>query len=257
LGEIRKQFLKVFKILLDKMINKGIVILLFLIFISSCSAHRKIQGAKSGKKADIEVYCDTLKSYKSLYINKISAEITIGEEIYEAKVSVFYVPDSIFFVSAVNTGFEIVRIGIMRDSTVYINRLDKMVFIYKNVELGAPSPVNFADFELLFNRMKFCSIPSMGLSRDGNYVVDKSTQNITKKAYFSDLDFSLRKFEFFQKKTSEYVLGERRGHDEFIIYCNYIIDDLMLKTSGGVMEYDKEMNINLGVNKNKYETIYF
>jgi hypothetical protein len=257
LEEIRKNSLKGLKILLDKMINKGIFILLFLIFITSCSAQRNIQSGTKSERRGVETYCDSLKFYKSLYINKINAEITIGGDNFDARVSIYYVPDSIFFVSAVNSGFEIVRVGIMRDSTVYINRLDKMVFIYKNDELGAPPPIDFIDFELLINKGVFCSTNSREQTSIGPYIVDISSQDITKKVFFSDADFTVKKFEFFQKKTSEYIVGERIGPDEFVIYSNYIVDDLMLKTSGGMVEYNKEMNINLGVNRNKYETIYF
>lgn len=171
------------------MINKGLFILLLLIFISSCSVHRKMQNDSIEDRGDMEFYCDSISPYKSLYINKISAELTLGEEHYDARVSLYYIPDSIFFISAVNSGFEIVRIGIMKDSTVYINRLDKMMFIYMQKEEGALPPVNFNDFELLINRQLLCSYASIQRIREGELIVDNSTQNIEKRVFFFTCGF--------------------------------------------------------------------
>ena len=239
------------------MINRSILIILIFLFIISCGPQRRIHSDGLKGKEDAETYCDSLKIYKSLYINKISANILLGEESYDARLSMFYVPDSLFFVSAVNSGFEIVRIAVTKDSIIYINRLEKVVFIYKVNKLAPPPPMNFEDLEILVNKSKLCNLDEKEFTSNTELKIDRSEQNIAKEIIFSKFGLSLQKFEFFQKKTAEYVVGERRGKKEFVIYSNYLIDDLIIKTSGGVLEYDKEMNIDLSVNRKKYDIVYF
>ena len=66
----------------------------------------------------------------------------------------------------------------------------------------------------------------------------------------------VNKFEFFQKKTGEYVVGEMNDEKKIIIYSNYIVDDLTLQAEGGAVEYDRILNVNLSVNSRKYTIVY-
>lgn len=202
-------------------------------------------------------YCDTITNFKSLSIKNIEAKIELEEEKYDAKVSVYYVPDSILFLSAVNTGFEIVRIGITKDSTVYINRIDKIVVIIKERENGYGTPLNFNDIQLLINKLKLCQKATNFVKTDEGVLLDRSIQDIAKKIYLNSEVFALEKFEFFHKKTGEYVVGEKLAKNEFLVYANFIVDDLTISTTGGDLERNKMQDVNLNFNTRKYSVLYY
>ena len=192
-----------------------------------------------------------------MYVSKISAEITLDEEKYDTRLSVYYIPDTIFYISAVNAGFEIVRIGVTPDSTVYINRLDKFVYIYKSSELGYPPPVSFEDFEYLMNQKKACKAEKVRVKETNLASLDRSLKDVEKLIYYDYEQMRMEKFEFFQKKTGEYVVGERRKENSYLIYSNYIMDNLTIEAEGGEIERNKKLEINLSVNKRKYDILYF
>ncbi|MEX0988433.1 MAG: hypothetical protein WD052_13225 [Bacteroidales bacterium] len=205
----------------------------------------------------IKEYCTDLKPYKSLYISKISSNIQVEGESYNARVTLYYLPDTIFFISVVHAGFEIVRVGITEDSTVYINRLEKIAFIYKNSDAGFAAPLIFKDLEFLVNKSKICDYEKVAIVGDSIFRIDRSVRNISREISFGSKDFVLKEFEFFQKKTGEYVVGEFTDKSKFVIYSNYIVDDLKIEAAGGNLEYDRKLDVNLFVNPDKYDIIYF
>jgi hypothetical protein len=232
---------------------------LITVLIYSCSPQRRVGGQRD-KSPEVSgsflAFCDSAKPFKSLYIKGIDANILLNEEEYNSRVSLYYLPDSVFMISAVNAGFEIVRVGVSRDSTIYINRLDKLAYVIKNKEMGAPPPVLFEDLECLVNRMLLCESGDTERINDSILLVDRSVKDIAKKIYFHIPVPQVWKFEFFQKKTGEYVVGEMKDEKKIIIYSNFIVDDLMLQAEGGDVEYDRILNVNLSVNKRKYEIVY-
>jgi hypothetical protein len=167
----------------------------------------------------------------------------------------YYVPDSILFVSAVNSGFEIVRIAMMPDSTVYINRIDKLVMVLREENSGNKPPINFFDLEYMMNKIKLCGGKQDIKPVDNYYVIDRSLKDIGKKIYFSSTDMKVQKFEFFNKKSGEYIVGECLPTGGFTIYSNYLVEDLTIKANGGILKYNENHDINMGFNKRKYEIV--
>lgn len=206
---------------------------------------------KGEGESNISFICDSLAGIKSLYINKIDALLKIDDEKYESRISLYYVPDSIIYLSAVNAGFELMRAGITEDSTIVINRLEKMVYIIKENDKGYNAPIDFFDLELLLNRKKFCNQRDKLGTIEKDSILNYSTFNITKKITFDPTYLHIKKFEFFHKKTGEYIVGEVDKENELLIYSNYILDDLIIKANRGVKD-NKHININLSANKNKY-----
>lgn len=240
--------------------NLIVRLFIFVIFSSfslSCATKRLTTGNYQAENALPGTLCDSVFNFKTLYISRIDANIEIGEENYDAKLMLYYIPDSILFLSVVSTGFEIVRVGVVPDSTIYINRIDKMVYIYRHSDTGFESPIRFYDIELLLNKSKQCSFSKKMVDRNLNILIDNSVQDIKKQLIISGVSLKLDKFEFFQKKTAEYIVGERTNDMEFTIYSNFFVDDVVLRTSGGVIEYDKKIDIDLSFNRNKYDTIYY
>jgi hypothetical protein len=201
-------------------------------------------------------YCSNLQPYKTLYISDIDAQIQIDDDTYNARVSLYYLPDSLFLLTAVNSGFEIVRLGVTPDSTVYINRLDKLMYIIRNGSEGFAPPVLFRDLEHMINKQMICEDSGVESVDVHTLLVDRSEQDIAKKIYFNLPGLLVSKFEFFHKKTGEYVVGEMDAEQKIVIYSNYIVDNLTLQAEGGKPEYDKILDVNLSVNKRKYNIIY-
>ncbi|MEX0982278.1 MAG: hypothetical protein WD577_13120 [Bacteroidales bacterium] len=206
------------------------------------------------ENVETESYCDSIKSFKALYMSKINAKVILKEEQYNAKLSIYYIPDSVFFVSATNSGFEIVRIGVFKDSTVYINRVENVVFIVKLMELGFPAPISFEDIEYLVNKQLICN--GFDVSGDSSITVNRSINNVVKEIEYSSVNFSLKRFEFFQKKTGEYVVGKQTLTNGIVIYSNYLLGHFMIEGSEGEIEYDREINVDLSINRRKYDIVY-
>lgn len=239
--------------------NIYVVSFVFLLLVS-CSQTGRLASRNSSllsKNTERTVHCDSLPTFKSQYISKTNATVYLGEDQYNARVSLFYIPDSVFYMSAVNSGFEIVRIGVLQDSIVYINRLDKVVYIKKFDDLASPSPILFKDLEYLLNRQLVCHEAEKKQIDSSTFLVDRSVKNIAREIYYRVDDLTPIKFEFFQKKTGEYIVGELTTDNIFVIYSNYIVKNLKIEAWGGMIEYNRTMNIDLGVNNNKYDIYYF
>lgn len=237
---------------------RSIVLVGICIVVISCSPKRKLvtDTFENAGITNSMALCDSLTPLKSLYIKNIQAEISLDEEKYDARLSIYYVRDSIFFISAVNAGFEIVRIGITPDSTVYINRLDKMVFIYKDEDLGYSAPIDFEDIQYLVNKEKPCSERLELIYTNNELSIDRSVMDIRKKIVYSAANLSTMRFEFFHKKTNEYIVGEESVPGEFSLFANFIVENLTIKTSGGVLEMNKFVDVNMRFNVRKYEVLY-
>lgn len=233
---------------------------LVFLLLASCSQTGRLGRRNSSflsKPIEKTINCDSLKKVDSQYISKVSTNFFFGENQYNARVSLYYIPDSVFYISAVNSGFEIVRIGVLQDSIVYINRVDKVVYIKKMNDLTPPAPIIFEDLEYLLNRKLVCDEGGKILMGDSTVLIDRSVKDIAREIYYTADGFRIRKFEFFQKKTGEYIVGEHTRDSTFVIYSNYIVKNLKIEAWGGEVEYNRDINVDLGVNKKKYDIYYF
>jgi len=236
-----------------------LLLLVVLVLENACSSSIRVRtnnDYNTSSSKFMQTQCDSVYGFKTLYINKIDAEVTLDDEIYNAKLTIYYKPDSLLLVSAVNAGFEIIRVAVNNDSSVFINRLDKRVYILTAKEMGYLPPVNFEDLESLFNRAKICRFITADKGKDSLRVMDRSLRNVDKRIYYSASGMAPVKFEFFQKKTGEYIVGEMTDNKIFTIYSNFIINDLKLNAEGGKTEYNRILHTNVRVNRQKYEIIY-
>jgi len=215
------------------MIKKTNVYVVLLFFLFSCSPQRKINKTadQHDGSSDIldKMVCDTILPYRSLYIDKIAAEIFIGDEAYESRISLYYCPDSVFMLSAVNAGFEMVRIGINSDSSVYINRFDKEVFILKSRNGEQPPPVWFGDLEYLLNKQLICRDKERWKYREKDLYIDRSVRNVVREIWYSNQTLKVKGFQFYQKKTGEYIVGKWKDGDKFVISGNVVGEDSRIR----------------------------
>lgn len=239
--------------------NICFISLVFLL-VTSCSQTERMGRRNTSllsEQTEIAAKCDSSQSYDRLYISKISGTVSLGGEQYNTRISLYYIPDSVFYMSAVNSGFEIVRIGVFKDSIVYINRLEKVVYIKNFDDLTPPAPIIFQDLEYLINRKLVCEEDDKKQISDSTVLIDRSVKDIARVIYYKADNLKPLKFEFFQKKTGEYIVGEFTSDSIFVIYSNYIVRNLKIETWGGVMEYNRFINVDLTVNRNKYDIYYF
>lgn len=236
-----------------------LTIFCLLLLMFSCTPKGKLSSDHSierEKYIDPYRYCDSLDSYRSFFMKRIQAEISVGEEVYDARLSVYYQPDSVFIISAVNAGFEMVRLGIYKDSTVYINRLEKVVYIMRESKDHYEPPVSFDDLELLLNQVRMCKSLENSIEKDSLLLLNRSTQDVVREVAFSRKDLALVEFQFFQKKTGEYIIGENSDQGKILLYSNYIVPDLIIQAEKGEITYDRMLNVNTSVNRDKYDIIY-
>ncbi len=233
--------------------SKFYIVVLSLV-VSSCFTTRKTVNIpmETPGESSLDTLCLNPTHYESLFINKVKATVTLDGEAYDAKVSLYYIPDSVIFLTAANTGFEIIRAAITADSTVFINRIDKVVYIYRESDLGYKAPVEFKDLEFLMNQGMVCEeMNALTETKDG-IQLDFSGDYINKKINYNPNNLKINKFEFFHTKTSEYIVGEITDSDTLSVFSNYIFDDVEIKATGGEIEFNREISVNISFNKNKY-----
>ena len=229
-------------------------ILALSLVVSSCFTTRRTVDVPvlDQKKMNLDTICLNSSPYQSLFINKVKASVNLGGEMYDAKVSLYYIPDSVIFLTAANTGFEIIRAAFTADSTVFINRIDKVVYIHKENELGYKAPVNFKDLEYLFNLGLVCEKKDALSETKECIQLDFSGDYINKKLSYDYNSLKIKKFEFFHTKSGEYIVGEVSNSDTLSVFSNYIFEDVEIKASGGELEYNREISVDISFNKNKY-----
>ncbi|MFC2129232.1 DUF4292 domain-containing protein [Bacteroidota bacterium] len=231
-----------------------IFILLISLLLSACFSARKgttTEREESGS-IGIDSLCESLEPFSSLYINKVKASISLEGEVYDAKVNLFYIPDSVIFLTAANTGFEIVRAALTPDSLVFINRIDKVVYIHKESELGYKAPAEFKDLEHLINKTLVCNSLEKSSKNNEEILFDFSAPNIDKKITRCSNSLKMSKFEFFHKKTGEYIVGEAKSNDTITVYSNYLFEDVEIVAVGGELNWNEEVKVDISFNKNKY-----
>ncbi len=241
--------------------NSRLIVLIFsVVVLSSCGTSRKTLSGKHAlpaTKDELLSYCDTVSAFHSLYMNKIKAEIWLDGERYDAKIAIYYVPDSVVYVSAMNAGFEIIRAGITADSTLIINRIDKTVIVYDPSGLGAAPPVDFNDLQYLLNRPGLCGFDGKRTINDSLFIFDRSTFNIKKVIKLGTEGLVLKGFEYFQKKSGKYIVAERMPDNALEILSNFIFDDVKIIAESGEIEYNKAYSVKLNYNRAKYTVIRF
>ncbi len=229
-----------------------IYILLISFLLSSCFSTRKTTQEENSQAPGIDSPCESVEPFSSLYINKVKATVKIDGEDYDAKVNVYYIPDSVIFITAANTGFEIVRAALTPDSLVFINRIDKVVYIHKEKKLGYKAPAEFRDLEYLLNKTLICKEMENSFGNKESLEIDFSVPNITKKITHKSKGLKMSKFEFFHKKSGEDIVGESGEGDGISVYSNYLFEDIEIHAVGGEWTLNKKIKVDVSYNKNKY-----
>jgi len=201
----------------------------------------------------MEEYCQGSDTIRSILISKAEAIITFDNERYEVGLTVYSKKDSILYLSAVNSGYEILRASVMKDTIKVINRLDKIVYTSPlERRFGYQYPVNFSDLQNLIARQYLCR--ELGESHDDrldHIVFEFDETHIKKRIHLDRVGLEVKTFEFYHQQTHKYLMGERL-EDAIRIYSNFMITNFEIVARGGTTTYNREVKIKMDVNPRRY-----
>lgn len=242
----------------SKRMNRRLIILGVLLAFSlqQCKVIKEAQRPGAPVVEGLEglrLRCNTQDTIQSILIKKADALMMFDEERYEVTVSLYSIKDSLIYLSAVNSGYEILRACVYKDSIRVINRLNRIVYrTDMKRQFGYQYPVDFSDLQNLISIHYLCDYQgiasddmesSIKFELDDKYV--KKRINVDRKS------FKLKLFEFYHQKTEKYLMGE--GMDDVLkIYSNFMITEFEVHAQGGTVMYNQSIPVKMKVNPRKY-----
>jgi hypothetical protein len=201
----------------------------------------------------LEARCIGSDSIQSLLIKKAEAILTYDGERYEVNLTLYSKKDSIIYLSAVNSGFEILRAAVDHDSIKVIDRMNKIVYRSPLLRrFGYQYPVNFRDLQNLIEERYLCKYLDIGRDDQVNSIVfEFDEKNIKKRILLDRQNMGMRIFEFYHRITDRYIMGERQG-EALKIYSNFMITDIEIIATGGERFFNRDIKIKMDVNPRKY-----
>ena len=229
---------------------------LALFLLKECGTLKELAGPVRPELTGmegLEANCMGTDTIHSFLISKAEAIITFDNERYEASLTVYAKRDSILYLSAVNSGYEILRASVMKDSIKVINRLDKIVYTSPlQRRFGYQYPVNFRDLQNLIAPHLLCREISAAHDDLLDHIVfDFDETHVKKRIHLDRTGFKMKSFEFYHRQTNKYLMGERRD-DAIRIYSNFMITDFEILARGGVTTYNRDVKIKMDVNPRRY-----
>ena len=145
--------------------------------------------------------CKPNDTIRNILISKAESLIITEKERYEATVTLFAVRDSLIYLSAVNSGFEILRASVEPDTIRVIDRLNRIV--YKTPvkrRFGHQHPLGFQDLQNIINGYFVCDDLYRAIEQDFTSIVfDFDEAHIKKRISFGRETLKMDKFEFKSK----------------------------------------------------------
>jgi hypothetical protein len=235
---------------------RWVLMLITPLFVNQCSVMKKAPQTAFTETYGMEAMiqnCIGGDSIHSILISKAEAILTFDNQRYEVGITLYSRRDSIIYLSAVNSGFEIIRASIKKDSIKVINRIDNIVYSAPlQRRFGYQYPVSFNDLQSLISNYYLCDYLEFAKDDYQNSIVfDFDVSNIKKRINLSRADLGLNIFEFYHQKTDRYLMGERRDNS-FKIYSNFMITDFEIIASGGKLTFNRDIKVKMEVNPRKY-----
>jgi len=197
--------------------------------------------------------CASTDTIHSILLKKAEALLMFDDERYEVTVTLYSLKDSIIYLSAVNSGYEIIRASVDHDSIKVINRLNKIVYRTPlKRRFGYQYPVSFNDLQNLINAYYLCDDMHSASDDMENVLKFEMDDNYVKKRIHIDRkSFKLKMFEFYHQKTDQYLMGEKV--DEVLkVYSNFMITEFEMHAQGGAVNYNQAVPVKMEVNPRKY-----
>ncbi len=197
--------------------------------------------------------CVSSDTIHSLLVSKAEALLMFDNERYEVTVTIYSKRDSIIYLSAVNSGYEILRASVELDSIKVINRLNRIVYsapLYRRY--GYQYPVNFKDLQNVLSGYFLCDDMAEAYDDIENHLQFEFDEELIKKRISLDRNLlQMDKFEFFHQRTKKYLMGERIDNG-FKVYSNFMITEFEIIARGGKVSYNRDVEVKMKVNPRKY-----
>jgi hypothetical protein len=226
------------------------------LIINGCRATREIINPAPPAPIGIEglkARCLNADTVRNLLISRAESLIEVDDERYEAQVTVFLIKDSLIYLSAVNSGFEILRATMDGDSIRVIDRINKVVYRTPVIRrFGYSHPVNFNDVQNLFSEYFLCA--ELERAHEVGFdevIIDLGEPFIKKEIILDRRTLKIQKFEFYHTRTNKYLMGEREG-DKIKILTNFMISGFEMTAWGGTYQYNQDIQVKMEVNPRKY-----
>jgi len=207
-------------------------------------------------RESLEETCAGADTIRTTFISKAETVFLHDGKKYEAQVSLYAVEDSLIYVSAVNSGFEIIRALVEPDSIQLIDRVNKVLYrTAVKKRFGYQNPLNFSDIQNLVSRHYLCD--DLESSRELSFshiIFDFDEPDINKKITLDRENRLMESFEFAHHKTHKYFMGEKSG-EGFTIYTNFMMGEVEIHTKGGELHRNVEIPVQMSINRKKYSII--
>ena len=239
---------------MNKLTRKFFLLVLFS--LSACGVMKntiEIDEPVSVGLSALEAKCQGCDTVWSILIRKAEAILTYEQERYEVNLTLYSKRDSIIYLSAVNSGFEILRASVDHDSIKVIDRMNNIVYRSAlNRRFGYSYPVSFNDLQNLIDRVYLCQYRGEGRDDMQNSIVFEFDDQYVKKRILLDrVHLDMNVFEFYHKRTDKYIMGERL-ENALKIYSNFMIGDVEIVASGGERSVNRDVKIKMDVNPKRY-----
>jgi hypothetical protein len=236
-----------------------IVIMLGMLLLSQCKAGRKMATSAVLEKEPVLVWekdCVALDTIESFLLSKAEAIMTYDDERYEVTLTLYSRKDSILYLSAVNSGYEIIRASVDHDTIRVIDRLNKVFYRTPlHRQFGYQFPVNFDDLQRISCIYYLCETRGAGYQDDRSvYELEFDQPLVKKRIQLKKNEMQMDIFEFNHQKTGKYLMGERI-EGGFKIYANLMIGYFEVEAKGGTLEFNRDIKVKMGVNPRRYTYI--
>ena len=233
-----------------------ILLLFALLLLNECGAMKEVLKPETPELHGMEGLiqnCNGSDSVHTILIKKAEAILVYDKERYEVSITLYSKRDSIIYLSAVNSGYEILRASVKQDSIKVIDRMNKIVYSAPlQRRFGYQYPVSLTDLQNLISKAYLCDYLQFGKDYQQKSIVFEFDENyIKKRIIFDRLDLNMNIFEFYHQKTDRYLMGERL-EDSFKIYSNFMITEFEIVASGGERTINRDLKIKMEVNPRKY-----
>lgn len=245
-----------------EMNNRNLAIfflLLALLFLTRCRAGRQISPVPETEHAAAPGWvtgCAAQDTIRSFMITKANAIMTYDDERYEVTLTLYSRKDSILYLSAVNSGYEIIRASADKDSIRVIDRINKVVYRTPlKRQFGYQFPVNFNDLQHISCVYYLCrELEDNEMTDPSSLQLEFDQPQVKKRIHLQKHAMQMDLFEFYHHQTGKYLMGEKVA-DGYKIYANLMIDYFEITARGGTLEFNRDLRVKMDVNPRRYTYI--
>ena len=249
-------------------INKYLIVFVILAMAAGaqqCKSLRKIAASTESENLALPIWeerCLAVDTIHSFLISKAEALLTYDDERYEVTLSLYSKKDSILYLSAVSSGYEILRASVDHDTIRVIDRMNKVVYrtpLFR--QFGYKFPVNFEDLQRISSVYYLCGEVNRDENVSGLEDPDRNRVELSydkpyikKRIALRKNDFQIDIFEFYHQRTGRYLMGEQI-EGGYRIFSNLVIADFELVARGGTISFNREVKVKMEVNPRRYTFI--